>query len=157
MFKKIVVDGPYWARHRYNVYIEGQCDARQRTTDRCSVAGVRVLYFRPTGYDVGAFRLAVQLTSDERDIVSSAPPVSFEVPKLPKRTIISDRDYEVGAVVDSVPELRGVLTRDGWFGHCYTNGIDEAQNPTPMTDVVDKVAAEVTVALDTMKRWVGQQ
>lgn len=115
---------------------------------------MQVLHFRPPGYDEGAFRLAVELTADEQAIVASAPAVSFEIPRLPRRSILSDRAYEVAAAVNGDVQLRGVLARDGWFGHCYTNGIEEARNPTPMATVVAELEARVNGALGIMRGWV---
>jgi hypothetical protein len=115
---------------------------------------MQVLYFRPPGYDEGAFRLAVELNAEEQAVVASAPSVSFEIPRLERRSIYSDRDYEVAAVVNDNVELRGVLTRAGWFGHCYTNGVEEAHNPTPIGNVVTRLEERVNGALAIMRRWV---
>jgi hypothetical protein len=49
----------------------------------------------------------------------------------------------------------GVLNSKGWFGHCYTNGIEEKDNPTSIEDVKDALAKNINAILKVMKDWNG--
>jgi hypothetical protein len=141
---------PLWRLHWANEDRFSGLDIRQ---EALTVHVMQVLSFTPPGYDDGAFRLAVDLNAEERAIVASTPSISFELPQLARRSIHSDHAYTVACSVNGVVQMRGVLIREGWFGHCYTNGVAEQDNPTPMATVIAALETNVNVALTTMRGW----
>lgn len=117
---------------------------------------MRATAFRPPGYDHGAFRVYVQLAPEEKELVRVAPPIAFCLPRLDRRTVLADRGFDVAAVNGDQVEIRGVLNADaGWWGHCYTNGVEEDANPTPIDHVVRELEGSVRTALETMSAWMN--
>jgi len=114
---------------------------------------MQVVCSRPTGYQDGAFRLCIALTPAERALVEAAPQIAFAIPRLRRRAVYPDAGYQVAAPINGAVELRGILTRDGWYGDCYSNGVTEARNPTPVALVVQHLAASVDAALAVMREW----
>lgn len=106
---------------------------------------------RPTGYDFGAYTVEINLDPSEWNDFHGWP-IVFEIPKLNKRALYPDEHYRVAVPVSgSAIEFRGIL-RDGcWSGHCYSNGIEESENPTPIVTVKRALEANIQTALQIMK------
>lgn len=116
---------------------------------------MEVLAHRPVGYDLGAYRLVIRLSEDEERIVRDAPRIAFRLPKLPKRSVIADSGFNVAAVLAGEVELMGVLQLGaGWLGHCYTNGVEERANPTPIGAVTSALQQNAEQAIATMRAWL---
>lgn len=96
---------------------------------------MNIVTLRPKGYDEGAFTVEVNLEPSEWDKCRGWP-IVFKIPSLAKRALYPDEHYRVAIPHASKEiEIGGVL-RDGcWRGHCYSNGVEESKNPTPITEV----------------------
>lgn len=100
---------------------------------------------RPTGYDLGAYRVFIKLRFPE-EASYNGKPIPFRLPELKMRRMASDDEYRsIVGVPDAKQfvkyEMGGVFINGEWRGHLYTNGIEEKQNPTPI-EVVKSVLVE---------------
>lgn len=108
--------------------------------------------YRPEGYDFGAWRVAMILRNPQESYYGDSP-IPFALPELKKRRIASDKDY---ASVLGIPdeknfvnyELGGVFHDGRWFGHLYSNGCPEEDNPTSIEDVRAALHKSVTTLFD---------
>ena len=102
------------------------------TRARCSI-------FRPDKYQIGAWRVEVRLSEGLKQFWGGSL-LLFGIPQLPKRFFIMESEFRadlhLGRFVDGV-----------WAADLYTNGIEEANNPTSVAAVkralleaVDEVA-----------------
>lgn len=94
--------------------------ARLPTRVRCSI-------FRPDGYQYGAWRVELRLTAALQRFISDCS-LQFDIPELPKRHILMAPAFRFGP--------RAGRFVDGiWKADLYSNGIEEARNPTSLDAV----------------------
>lgn len=106
---------------------------------------------RPHGYDLGAYTVEINLDPSEWNDFHGWP-IVFEIPKLDKRALYPDEHYRVAVPVSRTEiELRGILRNGCWRGHCYSNGVEENDNPTPIATVKVALEANINNALQIMK------
>jgi len=106
---------------------------------------VQIRVSRPETYDAGAWRVEIKLRKPEE----CPYPVVFPLPKLEKRLIHCDPEYRA-AWFDSATQLHepaGVLKDGMWRGDCYSNGIAESDNPTPLEEVEQALRKNIEMVL----------
>ena len=106
---------------------------------------VTVHISRPTGYELGAWRVKMRLRNPA-DLAWGNVPVPFELPELPKRRLHPDDGFRVVVTKKATGELAlgGHFVNGTWEGHLYSNGIHEGENPTPIAQVQAALAETVT-------------
>lgn len=108
--------------------------------------------YRPEGYDNGAWRIAMSLRDPAESYWMGAS-IPFRLPQLAKRRISSDKGFEA---VIGVPhdtdfvnyELGGVFIDGKWFGHIYSNGCPEKDNPTTIEEARIALYQSITELFD---------
>lgn len=107
---------------------------------------------RPQGYEVGTYQLVIELDNLERRVWVRCQ-IPFEIPRLPYRSINGDDGYWKIDSRSGESRKMGVFRDRHWKGHCQTNSISEAQNPTAIGDVIEALRTEVAESLELAKRW----
>ncbi len=107
----------------------------------------------PPGYSDGAFKATIELNAEERELLSNYPGLTFPIPVLPKRVVYSDDGFKRAVPSNNETTLRGQIVDGCWEGHVYTNGVSEAQNPTPIDQVQEALASVVGEMLETARAW----
>lgn len=97
---------------------------------------------RPDGYDLGAWRVEAKLNPRIVEQMDGIPLV-FSMPMLPQRICHTEMEYRV--VVDGA--LQDKFIDGKWRAHMYSNGIEEAKNPTTISDFRDAFVKSVKQAL----------
>lgn len=110
---------------------------------------------RPTGYDLGAYRVLIKLRRPEEALYNRQP-VPFKLPEFEKRRLASDDEYRavVGVPHDAdfvKYEMGGVFLNGEWRGHLYTNGIEEKKNPTSIEKVRSVLVDTLSQHFDRFK------
>jgi hypothetical protein len=105
---------------------------------------VKVHLDRPPGYDFGAWKARITLR-DRTAMQWMDAPIPFNLPSLPKRRVHPDSGFAVAASheVGHASGLDGIFVDGVWEGHVYTNGVPEAENPTPIEAVAEALRAAV--------------
>ena len=113
--------------------------------------GIVAVAVRLPTYDEGAFAVTIQVEPRWwQDI--PVTPVVFDIPKLTDRAIYSDAGYRIAVPNNkSDVEIKGALHQGKWMGHCYTNGVPESQNKTPVKDVEAALETSVEQALSILR------
>jgi hypothetical protein len=100
---------------------------------------VRCSIFRPDNYQLGAWRVEIRLPPGVRHFWNGSP-FQFDVPSLPKRIFHMESqfkaDTDIGRFADGV-----------WKADLYSNGIDEANNPTGLDVVKHTLLQRVNQAI----------
>lgn len=104
---------------------------------------IRCQIFRPDHYDERARRVEISLGHKYSELLNGAK-LQFSIPKLSYRMVHIDKGYmgndvHVGRLVDGQ-----------WFGDVYSNGIDEASNPTSIKTFR---AALLLAVHDSLRRY----
>ncbi|AKM45312.1 hypothetical protein NL30_36335 [Burkholderia contaminans] len=106
---------------------------------------VRCWIFRPDGYDEGAWRVHLSLGPAARAALGDSTLV-FDIPQHQQRLFHADR----GFLFDLNPEKRvfkGKFVNSVWSGDLYSNGVREAANDMPITDLRATLLRNINVAL----------
>ncbi|ODJ92709.1 hypothetical protein BB779_24625 (plasmid) [Pseudomonas viridiflava] len=110
---------------------------------------VQIRISRPEGYMHGAWRAEIKLRKPEE----CPYPAVFPLPKLERRMIRCDPEYHA-AWFDAVTQLHepaGVLNGGIWRGDCYSNGIAESDNPTPLEEVEKALRKNIEMVLEYLR------
>lgn len=113
---------------------------------------VKIHIEQPDDYMHGAWRARITLRSAETMRFLGAP-VPFPLPRLDARRIHPDDGYAVAAANwDGIGSgLDGVFVDGVWEGHIYSNGIEEADNPTPIAAVAEALKTSVMRRIDAFR------
>lgn len=108
--------------------------------------------YRPEGYDFGAWRIAMTLRNPAESYWHGSS-IPFRLPTLTKRRISSDKGYEAVVGVPNKKdfvnyEMGGAFIDGRWFGHLYSNGCPEEDNPTTINEVRDELHRTITELFD---------
>lgn len=88
---------------------------------------VRCSIFRPDGYQIGAWRVEMRLPPGIQRFWNDSP-FQFNIPQLTNRIFIMSSEFSVGHAV-------GRFVNGVWKADLYSNGIEEAKNPTSLAEV----------------------
>lgn len=110
---------------------------------------------RPTGYELGAYRVFIKLRCPEEASYHGTP-IPFPLPCWETRRLASDEEYR--AVVGTPDkkefvkyDLGGAFINGEWRGHLYTNGIEEKKNPITIDEVKFKLEETLGMHFDRFK------
>lgn len=87
----------------------------------------RCWIFRPDNYQVGAWRVEMRLPPGVQRFWSGSP-IPFDIPQLRKRLFLMESEFHFGLYI-------GRFVDGVWKADLYSNGIEEAKNPTSLTEV----------------------
>ena len=102
--------------------------------------------YRPENHDFGAWRIKAHLNAHVRGALGNNSLV-FQLPSLANRMCRADKGY----VRASAKELQGCFVKGVWYGHLYSNGIEEKENPTQLNAFKDAFIQSVTRAVQDAK------
>lgn len=88
---------------------------------------VRCSIFRPDDYQMGAWRVEMRLPPGVQRFWDGSP-FQFNIPQLNKRLFIMPPGFSVGPSI-------GHFVDGVWKADLYSNGIEEAENPTSLAEV----------------------
>ncbi|MBP8232119.1 MAG: hypothetical protein KAY22_07425 [Rhizorhabdus sp.] len=117
---------------------------------------VMVVMSRPLGWQEGAWKIRAKL-KNPGEIAHWDRPISFEIPNIPKRIFIPDRELSahyltvMGSSPDNIIQL-GQLINGEWAATVYSNGIEEGQNPSPKDVVRDRIRTAIEAVVDRLPR-----
>lgn len=117
---------------------------------------VTVHIYRPDGYDLGVWRIAMSLRDPGESIWMGAA-IPFRFPKLPMRRFQSDKGFEAVVGVPSDTdfanyELGGVFVDGKWYGHVYSNGCPESMNQTSIDEVAQSLRKLIVDLFDRFSK-----
>lgn len=111
---------------------------------------VQIRVSRPEGYMHGAWRVEIKLRKPEE----CPYPAVFPLPQLERRVFRSDPEYDA-AWFDAAKqsyEPAGILNEGIWRGACYSNGVDESDNPTPLKEVEQALRKNIEMVLEYLRQ-----
>lgn len=120
--------------------------ALARTISSAISPWVRCAIFHPDHYDVGAWRIEMSLGHATRVAMGNSTPV-FDIPQESKRLVVPDK----GNLFDLDPARGRFLGKfvDGiWYGHIYSNGIAEHENPVSIEKMRMLMLHNVSTAIN---------
>lgn len=102
----------------------------------------------PQGYMHGAFHVQAKL-EDEEVAAYLAWPISFAIPNLPKRSIVTRAGFIVAESIEGGIFLRGIFREGAFEADIYTNGIAEDENPTKINVVEKALKSSIEAAISS--------
>jgi hypothetical protein len=88
---------------------------------------VRCFIFRPDNYQLGAWRVEIRLPLGVQRFWNGSP-FQFDIPQLAKRHFIMGPEFSFGPSI-------GCFIDGVWKADLYSNGIEEAKNPTSLAEI----------------------
>lgn len=108
---------------------------------------VRCLIFRPDNYQFGAWRVELRVPRKvQRGFGRSN--FDIDIPSLSKRLFVMQSEFQVGHLI-------GRFVDGVWKADLYSNGIEEAQNPTSLLDVKHALIGCVNEVLKGVEYSIG--
>lgn len=101
----------------------------------------------PEKYKAGAYLVNAELSPDEK-AAYDAWPISFQIPRLPKRLVHTKPHYLVAASTENDIQLNGIFIEGVWESDIYSNGVAEEENPTPISKVEQELKRSIESAID---------
>ncbi len=98
--------------------------------------------YHPDSYDPNARRIEISLGAQVLEFLGSAA-LHFKLPELPKRFFVMDDKR-------SNTEGVGVIADGFWGAAVNSNGVDEAENPTPLEEVRVQIQIAVEASLSRL-------
>lgn len=108
---------------------------------------MKIKIIQPEGYDFGAYRVTIQLDDDEKEIIRDRP-LTFKIPRLSYRSILSDDGYRMAEFVNDEVILGGMIIDGIWRGHVYSNGIGEEKNPVSIESVTNSLEERIKQSIE---------
>lgn len=100
------------------------------------------IIYHPDSYDPNARRIEISLGAQVLEFLSSTA-LHFQIPALPKRFFVMD---DKRSNTDGV----GVIVDGFWGSAVNSNGVDEAENPTPLEEVRVRMQIAVEASLSLL-------
>lgn len=107
---------------------------------------------KPQGYVEGAYHFEATLVASEVEDYLVCP-ITFEIPKIPNWHIHTplDSGFIVAVTDERGTYLRGQFREAKWESDIYTNGVEEKDNLTSISDVEVAIKASIMQSLQKIE------